>query len=129
MARDARFASRDADVEATRERFGREQARLTLDSIGDAVVSIDLAGTVTYLNAVAADMTGWSAVDACGRSLEEVLRIVDAESRESAMNPLVRAMVENKSVGLSPNSVLLHRDGREFAIEDTAARSTTRSAG
>jgi diguanylate cyclase (GGDEF)-like protein/PAS domain S-box-containing protein len=122
MAKDARFGSRFAtDGDATHGRSDRGRAQLTLDSIGDAVVSIDLAGTVTYLNAVAEGMTGWSMNDACGRPSGEVLRVVDAESREPALSPLVQAMLEDKSVGLSPNAVLLHRDGREFAIEDTAA--------
>jgi diguanylate cyclase (GGDEF)-like protein/PAS domain S-box-containing protein len=99
----------------------QERARLTLNSIGDAVVSADVAGNVTYLNPVAASMTGWSAPDALGRPLPDVLRIVNANTRAVAANPLAMAMREDRSVSLSPNSVLLHRDGREFAIEDTAS--------
>lgn len=99
----------------------RERARVTLNSIGDAVISTDVAGNVAYLNAVAEGMTGWSRQDAAGRPLEEVLRIIDGDSREPAPNPMAMAMLHNKSVGLSANCILIRRDGYESAIEDTAA--------
>jgi diguanylate cyclase (GGDEF)-like protein/PAS domain S-box-containing protein len=99
----------------------RERAQITLNSIGDAVISTDLAGNVTYLNTVAESMTGWSREEACGRGLREVLQIIDGETRKPALNPLAMAIVQNRSVGLSPNCVLIRRDGHECAIEDTAA--------
>ena len=99
----------------------KERAQITLDSIGDAIVSTDCAGNVTYLNPVAESMTGWSQVDASGRPLMEVLRIVDADNREPALNPLALAILKDEPVGLSANCVLIRRDGYETAIEDTAA--------
>jgi diguanylate cyclase (GGDEF)-like protein/PAS domain S-box-containing protein len=99
----------------------RERAQVTLNSIGDAVISTDVAGNVSYLNAVAESMTGWSRQEAAGRPLQEVLRIIDGDSREPALNPMTMAMLHNKSVGLSANCVLIRRDGYESAIEDTAA--------
>jgi diguanylate cyclase (GGDEF)-like protein/PAS domain S-box-containing protein len=66
-------------------------------------------------------MTGWSRQEAVGRPLEEVLRIVEGTSRESAQNPLRMAVLHNTAAGLGPNSVLIDRYGREFAIEDSAA--------
>lgn len=99
----------------------RERAQVTLNSIGDAVISTDVAGNVTYLNAVAESMTGWTRQEASGRRLQEVLRIIDGETREPALNPLAMAMLHNKTVGLSSNCVLIRRDGYESAIEDTAA--------
>ena len=98
-----------------------ERAQVTLNSIGDAVISSDIAGSVTYLNPVAEKMTGWSWQEASGRPLQEVLRIIDGDSREPALNPLAMAMLHNKSVGLSANCVLIRRDGYESAVEDTAA--------
>jgi diguanylate cyclase (GGDEF)-like protein/PAS domain S-box-containing protein len=98
-----------------------ERAEVTLNSIGDAVVSTDVAGNVTYLNPVAESMTGWSRQEAFGRPLHEVLRIIDADSRESVPDPLALAILQNTTVALSANSLLLHRDGHESAIEDTAA--------
>lgn len=98
-----------------------ERAQLTLDSIGDAVITINLGGNITYLNPVAESMTGWTHREAAGRSLAEVLRLLDSQSREPALNPLAMAMLHNKTVGLSANCVLIRRDGHESAIEDTAA--------
>jgi diguanylate cyclase (GGDEF)-like protein/PAS domain S-box-containing protein len=120
MGKDARPGPKNA-VRSRAAPGVHDRARLTLDAIGDAVVSVDLARNVTYLNAVAADMTGWTTAEASGRPLAEVLRIIDAETREPTASSLERAMVENRSVGLSPNSVLLRRDGFEFAIEDTSS--------
>jgi diguanylate cyclase (GGDEF)-like protein/PAS domain S-box-containing protein len=99
----------------------KERAQVTLNSIGDAVISTDIAGSVTYLNPVAEKMTGWSWQEASGRPLQEVLRIIDGDSREPALNPLAMAILHNKSVGLSANCVLIRRDGYESAVEDTAA--------
>jgi PAS domain-containing protein len=79
----------------------KERAQVTLGSIGDAVVSTDCAGNVTYLNPVAESMTGWSQQDASGRPLMDVLRIVDADNREPALNPLELAILQDKTVGLS----------------------------
>src|ERR1700732_3001557 len=66
-------------------------------------------------------MTGWSRQEASGRPLQEVLRIIDGDTREPALNPMAMAILYNKSVGLSPNCILIRRDGYESAIEDTAA--------
>jgi diguanylate cyclase (GGDEF)-like protein/PAS domain S-box-containing protein len=99
----------------------QERAQITLNSIGDAVISTDLGGRVTYLNAVAERMTGWSLLEAAGRPLEEVFRIADATTRERAQNPMALAVRENKTVGLTLNCVLIRRDGTEAAIEDSAA--------
>src|SRR4029077_13685495 len=99
----------------------RERAQVTLNSIGDAVISTDIAGNVTYLNAVAESMTGWSRQEASGRPLQEVLRIIDGDTGQPALNPLSMAVLCNKTVGLSANCVLIRRDGYESAIEDTAA--------
>ena len=99
----------------------QERARVTLNSIGDAVMSTDVLGCVTYLNAVAESMTGWSRKEAAGHPIEEVLRIIDATSREAAQNPMALVIRENKTLGLTANCVLIRRDGGEVAIEDCAA--------
>jgi len=97
------------------------RAQLTLDSIGDAVVSTDASGRITYLNPVAEGMTGWSLQEAAGKPLQHVVRIIDAESRKPVPNPLAMAMLQDETVGLAANSLLVRRDGHESAIEDTAA--------
>ena len=99
----------------------KERAQLTLNSIGDAVISSDIAGNITYLNAAAERMTGWSRQEASGRPLQDVLRIIDGDTREPALNPLSMAILHDKTVSLSANCILVRRDGFESAIEDTAA--------
>ena len=99
----------------------RERSEVTLNSIGDAVISTDLAGNVIYLNAVAEVMTGWSPEEALGRPFGEVFRIVEGVTREPGRNPMELALRLDKTVGLATDCVLIRRDGRESNIEDSAA--------
>jgi diguanylate cyclase (GGDEF)-like protein/PAS domain S-box-containing protein len=110
---------RCANAEALSE--AKERAQVTLNSIGDAVVSADLTGRVTYLNAAAQGLTGWSQEEASGHPLEEVVRIVDVATRDVAPNPMLQAIRENKAVALTPTCILIRRDGVESAIEDSTA--------
>lgn len=99
----------------------KERAQVTLNSIGDAVLTTDVDGNVTYLNLVAETMTGWARDEALGQPLAEVFHIVDGISRETARNPARLAMSEDRVVGLAAGCVLLRRDGVESSIEDSAA--------
>lgn len=97
------------------------RARVTLDSIGDAVISTDTRGNVSYMNAVAEQMTGWARENALGRPLAEVFRVVDSNTRQSAQDPAQRAIEQDCKAELAGNCVLLHQDGSEVEIEDSAA--------
>jgi diguanylate cyclase (GGDEF)-like protein/PAS domain S-box-containing protein len=110
---------RAANAEALFEE--KERAQVTLNSIGDAVMSTDVWGNVTYLNAVAEQLTGWTCEEANTRPLEEVFHIIDADTREVMPNPMQLAIGQNKTVGLTPNCLLVRRDGVESSIEDSAA--------
>jgi diguanylate cyclase (GGDEF)-like protein/PAS domain S-box-containing protein len=99
----------------------KERAQVTLNSIGDAVLSTDLEGKVTYLNVVAEKITGWTREEAAGKDIDEVFRIIDGSTREPCANPLRTAIQKNRTVGLTPNCILIRRDGAEFAIDDSAA--------
>src|SRR3984893_4223355 len=99
----------------------RERAKVTLNSIGDAVLCTDSSGNVTYLNVVAEQMTGWSLEEASGRPASEVFRIIDGVTRQPARNPLDTAIEQNRTMGLTANCILIRRDGHESAIEDSAA--------
>ncbi len=98
-----------------------ELLRVTLDSIGDAVITTDAAGRVVWLNPVAERMTGWLAAEAAGHAITEIFRIVHEESRETAPSPIAVCLSNGMTVGLAERTVLLARDGREFGIEDSAA--------
>ena len=99
----------------------KERAEVTLNSIGDAVMSCDTRGRITFLNVVAEKLTGWSRLEASGRPVEEVFHVVDSITRSVVRNPMALAMRSNRTVLLEPDSVLIRRDGVETAIEDSAA--------
>src|SRR5882672_8659063 len=99
----------------------QQRAEITLNSIGDAVLSVDRSGKVIYLNPAAEQMTGWLQEEARGRPLVEVFRIIDATTREPARNPMEAAAQIEGIVSLTPNCLLVRRDGSEMAIEDSAA--------
>jgi PAS domain S-box-containing protein len=111
-----------AETEAQREiAEHRERLRVTLSSIGDAVMATDPVGRVSYLNPVAEQLTGWSSEEAAGRALEEVFRIVNEESRCTVENPVTKVLRDGQVVGLANHSVLISRDGKEIAIDDSTA--------
>jgi PAS domain S-box-containing protein len=99
----------------------RERLRITLASIGDAVISTDAEGRVTYLNGVAETLTGWTQAEAVGRSLSDVFHVVHEHTRQPAENPALQALREGTVVGLANHSVLIARDGSERPIDDSAA--------
>ena len=107
----------------------QERAQVTLNSIGDAVISTDIDGRVTYLNLVAERLTGWPSPEAIGRPLEEVFRIVYSDTRATVPNPMTMATHENQTVGLPPSCILIRRDGAEAAIEDSSAPIHTDAVG
>ncbi len=99
----------------------KERAQVTLNSIGDAVLTTDLDGKVSYMNKMAITMTGWTCGDAMGRPLAEVFRVVGGPNRVTEESTAQRAINENAVVELAVDSILLRRDGTESAIEDSTA--------
>jgi diguanylate cyclase (GGDEF)-like protein/PAS domain S-box-containing protein len=119
--------SRAENAEALFEE--KERAQVTLNSIGDAVVSTNFWGRLTYLNVVAERMTGWSQAEASGRALDDVFRLVDVATRNQIPSPTVRAIIEDKTVGLGADCMLIRRDGVELAVETSAAPIHDRQGG
>src|ERR1017187_8424532 len=105
----------------------KERAQVTLNSIGDAVLSTDILGNITYLNVVAEKMMGWSCGEAQGKPLAEVFHIIDGATREHSPNPMELAIQTGKTVELAANCILIRRDGSESSIEDSAAPIHERS--
>src|SRR4051794_22321281 len=99
----------------------RERLRVMLTSIGDAVITTDTDGRVTFLNPVAESLTGWSNGDAQGISLDTVFKIVNEETRATVENPATRALREGVVVGLANHTLLISKDGTERPIDDSAA--------
>ncbi len=98
-----------------------ELLRVTLQSIGDAVITTDAMSIVTWLNPAAERLTGFSNHDATGRPLANVFRLVRADTRETIDNPVVACLHHRVTQELVHQSLLVSRDGTEFGIEDSAA--------
>lgn len=98
-----------------------ELVQATLNSINDAVMTVDIHGKVIYMNRAAEEMTGWPRKKALGLSVAHVLQIVDSSTRKMADNPLLRAIQENRTVRLAANRTLVARHGAQFAIADSSA--------
>jgi PAS domain S-box-containing protein len=93
----------------------------TLESIGDAVISTNLQGEITFINPVAEMLTGWSQTEACGRPLDEIFLIISEETRETVINPAIKALHEGTVVGLANHTLLIAKNGFERPIADSAA--------
>lgn len=101
--------------------YNNEEARATLDAIGDAVITTDATGGVTYLNSVAEHLTGWTATAALGQSLDAVLPLISEASRLPVPNTAARCLAEGRSIDLEAGVLLLRRDGTEVPVGDSAA--------
>ena len=106
----------------------KERAEVTLQSIGDAVITLDDNSAVTYLNPVAEALTGWRNAEAAGQPLEAVFRVINEVTREPATDPIKLCLREGKLVKLANHTLLIGRDGREIPIEDSAAPIRNREA-
>jgi PAS domain S-box-containing protein len=116
LAAKASLEKRSEELQMQREWF-----EVTLASIGDAVITTDVAGRITFLNPVAELLTGWQLEQAKGRPLNEVFRIVNEDTREPAENPIEKVLESGTTVGLANHTALISRDGVEVSIEDSAA--------
>lgn len=114
------------DVTMLREMSARmaqehELLRVTLRSIGDAVITTDAHGRVNWLNPVAERMTGWLSDDAQGLPLERVFYVVHEQTRQPAPNPVADCLRRGEVVSLASQTVLISRSGMVYGIEDSAA--------
>jgi PAS domain S-box-containing protein len=98
-----------------------ELLHVTLSSIGDAVIATDPAGCVTFMNQVAAQLTGWERSEATGRHIAEVFRVVNEHTREEVENPVAKVLALGQVVGLANRTLLISRDGSERPIDDSGA--------
>ncbi len=98
-----------------------EILRVTLGSIGDAVITTDTKGCVTYLNSVAESLTGWTQYEAKGQRLDVVFRIINEDTRLTVESPATRALRDGVVVGLANHTLLVAKNGAEHPIDDSAA--------
>ena len=107
---------------ALKQSYSREQElAVTLNSIGDAVITTDAEGLVAHMNPVAEQLTAWSFESAKGMPLKAVLPLIDASTREPVDDPSDKVLSSGETVHLSNHTLLLAKDGREHHIADSAA--------
>ncbi|HEY9849383.1 MAG TPA: EAL domain-containing protein [Leptolyngbyaceae cyanobacterium] len=99
----------------------KEKAQLTLQSVGDAVITTDAFGQIEFLNPVAEKLTGWRVEEAKGLPLTKVFKVIDDRTREPIKSIVETVLEERRIVGFSNHAVLIARNGNEFAIDDTVA--------
>ena len=115
--------SREIHARVTAEHSMREQhelLRVTLGSIGDAVIATDHMGRITFQNAVASSLTGWGD-EALDRDLGEVFQIVNEQTHEAVENPVNKVLREGKVFGLANHTTLIAKDGVRHPIDDSGA--------
>ncbi len=99
----------------------KESAQITLQSIGDGVITTDGNSVVEYINPVAEELTGWKVDDANGRSIDEIFRGFHEETCEPLENPLTVAIRRDRAIKSVRPTLLIRRDGNELYIESTAS--------
>lgn len=98
-----------------------EWFKVTLGSIGDAVIACDINERIIFMNPVAEKLTGWTKNEAIGRNVSEVFRIESENPDWPVQNPIKRVLAEGTVVGLANHTVLITRDGRRISIDDSGA--------
>ena len=99
----------------------RDLMEVTLASIGDGVITTDLDGRITWINAVAEELTGWKTDEARGQPSSDVFRAVNEVTDKPVPDPILECLQEKKVARLAPDSVLISKHGQRYAIDDTAA--------
>ena len=120
----AKSANRMADDRFNAlESLRAEQERLavTLQSIGDGVITTDTSGRIVLLNRVAEELTGWKMSEAYGLPVADVYTIVSTKDGKKCTGPIQKVLRFGKTVGLESNTALVARDLERKSIADSAA--------
>ncbi|MEO8630867.1 MAG: EAL domain-containing protein, partial [Betaproteobacteria bacterium] len=99
----------------------KERAQVTLQSIGDAVITTDTLGLIEYLNPAAEVLTGWQTAEAQGLPLHELFQIVDEKTRDRLPDLIDTVVREGRAAEVETNILLIRRDGSEISIDQSAA--------
>jgi diguanylate cyclase (GGDEF)-like protein/PAS domain S-box-containing protein len=99
----------------------REWFEVTLSSVGDAVITTDTQGHVTFLNPIAESMTGWQSTDAFGEPIDEIFRIVNESTQRILSNPIKAVLKSGKNTRLPTHTALIDKNGAQIPIEDSIA--------
>ncbi len=95
--------------------------RVTLYSIGDAVITTDTRGRIKHMNFIAEQLIGWKENEVRDKGIEEAFKLINEESRDEIKNPIYKVLKEKNIIGVANNTLLISRDGSEIPIADSAA--------
>ncbi|MDO9191493.1 MAG: EAL domain-containing protein [Undibacterium sp.] len=112
---------RELEIRAVELFEEKQRLEVTLNSIGDGVITTDKLGHVTYLNPVAEIKTGWTMAEACGQPISKILVLINEETQQAAPSPIEVTLRTGEITGLAHHSALINRQGTVFSIEDSAA--------
>ncbi len=115
------IALHDAQRHGLELQMQKDLLSVTLGSIGDCVLVTDSKGTVTFMNAVAEEVTGWRLAEASGKPIPEIFRILNEHTREPVENPVEKVIKHGVIVGLANHTLLVRKDGSEVPIDDSGA--------
>ena len=93
----------------------------TLASVGDAVIATDVQGRITFMNAAAEGLTGWTLLDAAKKPVPEVFNIINEHTRNEVESPVTKVLREGTVIGLANHTILIRKDGTEVPIDDSGA--------
>lgn len=113
------MAQREQHAAEIRQR--EEWFRVTLGSIGDAVIATNQRGRVTFMNPIAEELTGFSLAQARGQEVQNVFPIFNEQTRKAVENPVAKVLESGRIMGLANHTVLYRADGKIIPIEDSAA--------
>ncbi|MEJ0012722.1 MAG: PAS domain S-box protein [Bauldia sp.] len=121
-----RFVGTDTDISSLKGvemalAVEKEKLRVTLESIGDGVITTDGDGGITFMNPIAEQMTGWTSAEAMGRKVTEVFVIVQDATDEAAADPVHEALTRKALYYFNEDAVLVSRSGERRAVRDSAA--------
>ena len=111
----------DRKIAETRIFQEKERAQVTLQSIGDGVITTNANGMIDYINPVAQQVTGWETRLACGKPIDQIMTIVNEQTRATIANPALRCLKEDRVISLAENSLLVTPEGNELPIQISAA--------
>ncbi len=105
------------------QRLAKSEERwsTTLSSIGDSVIATDVSGAVTFMNAVAEELTGWTLSEVLGKPLKEVFHIINEETRMEVESPVAKVLEKGMIVGLANHTILVRKDGSQVPLDDSGA--------
>lgn len=93
----------------------------TLESIGDAVITTDKDGCITFMNPIAQKITEWEPDEALGKPLENIFKTINEETGDPVESPVIEVLQKGSITGMQDHTILITKNGTHVPIDDTSA--------